>query len=126
MSSPSSLPAQLAELRIVFSSLLPDESITFTDGSEEWKALVDSEKDNATATLAVLPSSSPSPSTDCRFEVKVRDAPIWLEIELPRSYPGGSGALVSVKVSDDVDRREQEKWQEIIKNLLLDYVGKEQ
>ncbi|KLO20107.1 DUF1115-domain-containing protein [Schizopora paradoxa] len=124
--SSATVAAQLAELRLVFASLLPDESLNFADGAEEWRAFVEDDGDNATATLTVLPSFS-SPTTDCRFEVKVRNAPMWLEIELPRLYPTGTSALVSVKVNDDVERREQEKWQAIVKELLSDScVGREE
>ena len=58
-------------------------------------------------------------SSTCHFAINVDDSPLRIEVEFPRSYPGDSASrpIISVK-EENMDRREQERWQKIVKERL--------
>lgn len=52
--------------------------------------------------------------------MRCKDVPVWFEIELPDMKEGANllavGSLVAVR-GDGISRTEQEKWQQIVKDL---------
>lgn len=57
------------------------------------------------------------PAAACRFEVRIRDVPLWFEVELPRGYPEHDAPAVYVR-GDAIDRAEQERWQTIVRDKM--------
>ncbi|THH11626.1 hypothetical protein EW145_g568 [Phellinidium pouzarii] len=109
------LTSQLAELHLLQCSLLPGESFSFilpTDDLKEWSELLRNHIE-----LEDSDFQSSLPASTCRFEVRVKDAPIWLEVELPRGYPMIDAPLVYIR-GEEIDRTQQERWQKIVRNEM--------
>jgi len=87
------LTRQLEELQLLQCSLLPGELLTFLDNVEK-----------------------------ARFQVKLDNAHVWFEAELPRLYPS-VWPVISVK--GDIARDEQARWQGTVKEKMQELHGSE-
>ncbi|KAI5118051.1 hypothetical protein M0805_005898 [Coniferiporia weirii] len=118
MSTGASLTGQLDELQLLQCSLLPGESFAFAlpeDDAREWSDLL---RDHVDSELSG-PQLSQQPASACRLEVRVKDLPLWFEVELPRDYPEHDVPLVYVR-GDEIDRTQQEKWQKIVRDNMAE------
>jgi len=60
--------------------------------------------------------------SEARFQVKLDNAHVWFEVELPRLYPSVR-PVISVK--GDIGRDEQERWQGTVKEKMQELDGSE-
>ncbi|GJE99503.1 hypothetical protein PsYK624_157670 [Phanerochaete sordida] len=111
-SSHPQLHRQLEELNLLTCSLMPGESLQFTPGSL-WERLLETYADAPDQSLDEAPDAA-------RFQLRVDDAKLWFDMELPLSYPSDDGSVMpSVFVrGDEISRSEHERWQAIVKDLL--------
>jgi len=99
------LTRQLEELQLLQCSLLSGELLRFIDNAEIWSSL-----------LAAYPDILDTPNiSETRFQVKLDNAHIWFEVELPSNYPN---ARPVVSVKGDVARGEQDRWQSIVREKM--------
>lgn len=118
MSGESAFAKQLDEVYLLQCSLLADESLSFVlpaDEKEVWEVCLKNYSDglNSEESQQRQPLASP-----CRFEVHIVGASLWFEVELPRDYPNNASPLVYVR--GNIDRKEQEKWQNIIRDNMAE------
>lgn len=108
------LQRQLEELNLIKCSLMPGETLRFVSGSP-WEDQLRVYSDTPE-----LVSNEHLGSA--RFELRVDDAKLWFDVELPQSYPSEDGSVLpSVLVrGDEISRSEHERWQAIVKHLLAE------
>jgi hypothetical protein len=106
------LTRQLEELQLLQCSLLPGELLTFLDNVESWSSLLETYPD-------ILDTSN---IPEARFQVKLDNAHVWFEAELPRLYPS-VWPVISVK--GDIARDEQARWQGTVKEKMQELHGSE-
>ena len=122
--SPSAISRQLEELNLLKYSLIQDEQIHFipslSSDANAWTTLLDSYPDQ--------PEDAALPESAARFQVKCTDVPVWFEIEFPDAKEGDTflavESLVAVR-GDGISRTEQERWQQIVKDLAADLTDSE-
>jgi hypothetical protein len=99
------LTRQLEDLHLLQCSLLPGEILSFFDDVDPWPNL-----------LEAYPDIHDTPNiSEARFQIKLDNASVWFEVELPRLYPD-TVPVVSVKGS--IARDEQERWQAVVKQKI--------
>ncbi|KAH8119777.1 hypothetical protein DFH11DRAFT_1500382 [Phellopilus nigrolimitatus] len=120
-----SLTRQLEEIQLLTCSLLPSEAFALAlppDDRDEWQALM------CDYAELLEPAQGRDagwwPAAACRFEVRIRDVPLWFEVELPREYPEHDAPAVYVR-GDAIDRAEQERWQTIVRDKLAELKAEE-
>ena len=100
---------QLEEIHIIFCSLLPGESLSFSlaaDDARAWQTSLERCPDYTDLLL---------PTTAAQFEVKVSGSSRWFEFILAEDY-GLAGQFhfdVSVR-GENVTRKEQAHWENLI------------
>ncbi|EJD03509.1 uncharacterized protein FOMMEDRAFT_154586 [Fomitiporia mediterranea MF3/22] len=110
------LSTRLEEIQIIRCSLLPSELFAFVlphDDLEEWSGLLRNYEELGRIDM---PVEDWQPASTCRFTIRVKDMPFWLEVELPRKYPSANNAcdpIIHFR-ANNLDRQEQEKWQQIV------------
>ncbi|TFK56942.1 hypothetical protein OE88DRAFT_1730373 [Heliocybe sulcata] len=117
------LAHQLEELNLIKCSLLPDEVFLFVLDADRWQSLLDGYPDSQNL------RGWPGALSPARFEVRVEDAKLWFEMDVPRAYPEGVGEgknvpVVSVKC-EDVGREEQERWQRVVEERWKEVMDSE-
>lgn len=116
----SNLLKQLEELHIIQCSLLPGEELSLVlppDERQQWENAILSFRESSKAPPSVQP-----PSSTCRFQIIVANAPARVEIEFPIDYPGGGFADTYVR-GDELNRSGQEELQRVIKDAQVDLQG---
>ncbi|KAL0563984.1 hypothetical protein V5O48_018075 [Marasmius crinis-equi] len=106
---------QLEELQLIFCSLLPGESFTFSEHAEGW---IDALETYSQTPDSVDPSQDLPPAS---FQVSLETfKSVYFEIELPREYPtNGIKPVVMVRLQgEDVTRAEQERWKDVVESKL--------
>ncbi|CAA7265051.1 unnamed protein product [Cyclocybe aegerita] len=104
---------QLSELQLIQCSLLPGEQLAFLEDEEYWcSALENYITDPSTTSDA----QSDNPAS---FKIVLQDAKVYLKVAFSRqqsrrtAVDGAAFPLASVK-GDDLSRKEQEWWQDIV------------
>lgn len=116
----SNLLKQLEELHIIQCSLLPGEELSLVlppDERQQWENAILSFRESSKAPPSVQP-----PSSTCRFQINVANAPARVEIEFPIDYPGCGFAETYVR-GDELNRSGQEELQRVIKDVQVDLQG---
>lgn len=116
----SNLLKQLEELHIIQCSLLPGEELSLVlppDERQQWENAILSSSEASKAPPSVQP-----PSSTCRFQIIVANAPARVEIEFPIGYPGCGFAETYVR-GDELNRSGQEELQRVIKDAQVDLQG---
>ncbi|KAJ3512545.1 hypothetical protein NMY22_g15304 [Coprinellus aureogranulatus] len=109
-------PSHLEELQLIQCSLLPGESMEFVEDAVFWD-------DTLSGSAKVDPDDPEAmkKASMAIFTLKVDTKPVWLQVTM---YMQSEGYLISVK-GDNLSRREQERWQEIIKEKEVELEGTE-
>ncbi|KAG6812435.1 hypothetical protein H0H92_002901 [Tricholoma furcatifolium] len=114
----TSLKYQLAELQLIRSSLLSEETLTFLDEEELWTRLT-AEHD---ADPATDPTDFEQSAASSRFRIDTEDSGVSFVVEFPKDYDGKL-TLAKIRTTlavkgDRITRDEQERWQGIIEQQL--------
>lgn len=113
---------QLEELHLIQCSLFSGELLIFLDeypksqSQLHWVDLLVNYPDSIDP---LVENASIDAISEAYFKIKLDNAgsSIWLEIMLPRSYPG-SGSIPAVFVKGNLSRSEQERWQSILRDKI--------
>ena len=102
------LARQIVELVLLKCSLLPDEILEFVldqKDFEAWTEVVNVHSEGG----------DPSPSHisfPAHFNVKIRDIPVWFEINFPNGYPLETADFDIMVRGYNMSRIEQQRWQD--------------
>ncbi|KAI0778869.1 hypothetical protein BD413DRAFT_465887 [Trametes elegans] len=111
----------LEEIHLLQCSVLPGETLAFTEEPDVWQALLDA--------YATDPDSSTdlaAPERPARFQVRADDRDVWFDVALPPHYSREEASLPRVLVKgDNLRRDEQERWQAAVKEAVEDVRGSE-
>lgn len=109
---------QLEELYLLKSALLPGETLTFVAFSEDdelWEHQLNNYPD-------IIPIRTPHKPPCVR--IAADDVRLFLEVDFPAEYPCSGVPSILVK-GDDITRREQERWQNIVREHMGEVHGSE-
>ncbi|KAH7911617.1 hypothetical protein BJ138DRAFT_1006189 [Hygrophoropsis aurantiaca] len=116
---------QLQELQLIQCSLLSDEHFVLNltpDETAVWTSLLDA---YAAGDLTDAGDIS-LPSSQISFQIKLDDARVWFEFNLPHGYPEDMDHKPTISVKgENITREEQERWQFIVQTKLADFNSSE-
>ncbi|KAI0673854.1 hypothetical protein C8Q78DRAFT_656144 [Trametes maxima] len=108
----------LEEIHLLKCSLLPGETLRFTEDPSGWEALLESYSADPGMELA-------SAKCPAHFQVIANDSEVWFDVELPLEY-GAEQHTPHVAVKGrHLGRAEQEQWQTVVAEATKEVRGSE-
>jgi hypothetical protein len=118
---------QLDELNLIKYSLLPNETLQFTDDSNDstWERRLD-EHNTSVASNDVISCPGARHIRPAEFLIKINgQVKLSFQVQMP-DLRGGSSRIAVVSIKGDyLSRAEQEKWQDVIREKQREVEGAE-